>query len=91
MALKPGFKSSEWWAVVLTAIVAVLPTFLAAFTDAHAGGQGVLASLGVALAAAAYAYGRSKVKAEHERAKGVAAAALGSQTDAELASDLEAG
>ena len=86
---KPGFATSEFWAVVLTAVVAVLPTFLSAYSEAHAQGTGVVASLGVALAAAVYAYGRSKVKAQHEMVKRQEIRELGRQSDEDVAAALE--
>jgi hypothetical protein len=86
---KPGYKTTEWWAVVLTALVAVLPAFLSAFTEAQAGGQGVTASIAVAVAAAAYAFSRGKVKAQHADAEAQASGELGSQSDEDLADALE--
>ena len=88
-APKSGFKTSEWWGVVLTALVAVLPVFLSAFTDAQAGGHGVAASLGVALAAAVYAYGRAKVKTQHETVKRAEVRRLRKSSDVDLAEELE--
>ena len=74
---KSGFRSSEFWTVLLTAAVALIPIFLDAFAGAQAGGKGMLASLGVALAAAVYAHGRSRVKAAHEGVKRGGSAAPG--------------
>ena len=88
--LKSGFRSSEFWTVLLTAAVALIPIFLDAFAGAQAGGKGMLASLGVALAAAVYAHGRSRVKAAHEGVKRAEVRRLERSSDAELSEALEA-
>ncbi len=87
--MKAGKQSSEFLALIMTAVVAALPVAIEAFKGGIADGQSWKGAVGLAIAAGLYAISRGMAKARHEEAKGRALEAAAGLPAEERAALLE--
>lgn len=87
--MTPGKQSSEFLALIVTALVAALPVAMETFKGAVGEGQSWKSAIALAIAAGLYAVSRGLAKAKHEEAKGKALAAAATLPADERAALLE--